>query len=554
MILSLVSFIPLTISLLLPLLARKGIDTGLLQRNVMRFLYIAGGSGLLSLMMFFVQQWRDFYQTRVKNMISLSFKRDVLSALLARDIGYFANKESSHGVNRILFDTDRITDTIVSLPGEFIELIPRMLFAFALIFYLDPKIGIFFLIVSPVIAFPVFFTNAKIQNLYRSLWGYYEQIVQEMSELFSHILLVKAFHKEQFMKRKFTEKAVVHLRKSIEIARLEVVLKLVHNVLTKGIIGLLSLYACLRVMHDEISIGTLTAVLAYAGQIVMLQGTLSSMLRRLIMTSVSCHRVNEILSFPAKHCVEGMPVGDLGHAAIMFNDVSFSYGALKPVFDSMSFSIKGGETLAIVGPSGCGKTTMAYLMMGLLKPGRGQITIGGSDIAQFETGSYLDKVGVVLQEAFLINASLKENILFGKRENTVVDVATVGEICALKDLADALPDAYDTVVGENGVRLSAGQKQRVALARAIVRSPELLIIDEGLSAVDSATEREIIKGIRQWLPKSTIIIISHRLSTALACDRILMIASASEMITSDPAALHEAPAMLLKLFEPQLIK
>jgi ATP-binding cassette, subfamily B, multidrug efflux pump len=554
LIISIVSFIPLITTLILPMLMRQGIDTGLLQNNITRFMIIAGLSGLLGIFMVFAQQWRSFYQSLVKNMMALSLKREVLSRLLARDIRYFAQQESSHGINRIMFDTDRITEAIVSLPGEFIELIPRMLLAFGLIFYLDKNIGFFFLFISPIIALPVFFTQAKIQNLYRSLWGYYERIVQEVNDLFSHILLVKAFHKEGFMKRKIMERSVDHLRKSIEIARFEFKLQTVHNLLTKGLVGSLALYACLRVMHNEITIGTLTAVLAYAGQIVTLQGTLSQMLRRLIMTSVSCRRVNEIICFETKECKEKNSISSLLDNNITIKKVSFLYDANMSVFDAISLSIVAGETLAIVGASGCGKTTLAYLIMGLLKPLHGEITIAGKNIAALEASSYLNKVGVVLQEAFLMSASVKENIFFGMTGGTDADIDTTCRICALNDLVNGLSDSYNTLVGENGVRLSAGQRQRIALARAIIRRPELLIIDEGLSAVDSATESSIIKGIRQYLPQSTIIIISHRLATALACDRIIMITSPSDIVTVDPSALHDAPQAFLQLFESQLIK
>jgi ATP-binding cassette subfamily B protein len=324
--------------------------------------------------------------------------------------------------------------------------------------------------------------------------------------------------------------------------------------LTKGIVGLLSLYACLRVMHNEITIGTLTAVLAYAGQIVMLQETLAYMLRRLIMTSVSCRRVNEILSFQITENRERAFVSDLCGNNINIKKVVFSYEGGKAVFDPISFSVNAGETLSIVGASGSGKTTLAYLIMGLLRPLHGEITVAGKNIIDFDTSSYLSNISIVLQDAFLINASLKENILFGMKSITDVEIIELCRVCALNDLISGFSNSFDTFLGESGVRLSAGQKQRVALARAIVRRPQLLIIDEGLAAVDGATERSILKGVRQYLPKSTIIIISHRLATVLASDRIMMIDTPSDVVYVDPTALHNAPAEFMTLFESQLIR
>jgi ABC-type multidrug transport system fused ATPase/permease subunit len=553
-ILSIVSLFPLVITLLLPMLARRGIDTGLLARDVKRFLIIAGISGLLGIFMLLTQQWREFYQTLVRNMMTLSLKRAVISRMLKRDMRYFIQHESSHGINRILFDTERITETIVALPGEFIELIPRMLLAFACILYLDRCIGFIFLLISPVLMLPVFFTRLKIQHLYGSLWGLYEQIIQDINELFSHSLLIKAFHKERFIERKATLSTITHVRKAVEIARFEFALRVIQHLLTKGMVGLLLLYACLRVMHNEISLGTLTAVLAYAGQIVMLQGTLAYMLRRLIMTSVSCRRVDEILSCDTKEMQGGSLVPDLCDNNINVKKVGFSYDGDKSVFDAMSFSVNAGEILSIVGPSGCGKTTLAYLMMGLIRPLHGEITVAGKNIIDLDVSSYLGKIGIVLQEAFLINASLKENILFGMKSIADVEIIGLCRMCALNDLIGGLRNSFDTLLGERGVRLSAGQKQRVALARAIVRKPQLLIIDEGLSAVDGATERSILKGIRQYLPKSTIIIISHRLATILAADRIMMLDPPSGVVYIEPAALHNAPAKFMALFESQLIK
>ena len=235
-------------------------------------------------------------------------------------------------------------------------------------------------------------------------------------------------------------------------------------------------------------------------------------------------RLNEILSPAGKELRRqgGVPFEGLEHE-IRFERVSLRYAPeLPPVLDQVSFSLPKGETLALVGASGAGKSSIADLLVGLYAPSGGRIEIDGLDLARLDLASWQQRLGVVSQDTFLFNTNLAENIAFGCTWATRADVQAAAAQAQAAGFIEALPEGYDTLVGERGYRLSGGQRQRISLARAILRNPELLILDEATSALDSQSERLVQQAIEQFERQRTVMVIAHRLSTIVNADQILV--------------------------------
>jgi subfamily B ATP-binding cassette protein MsbA len=203
-------------------------------------------------------------------------------------------------------------------------------------------------------------------------------------------------------------------------------------------------------------------------------------------------------------------------------DVSFDYGGERVLAD-VSIEIKRGEMVALVGPSGAGKSTLADLLLRLYDPVRGRITMDGKDVREFDQESYRRLFGVVSQEALLFNATIRDNIAYGRLALTEADVIRAAQAANAHDFIMGFPEGYDTVVGDRGVRLSGGQRQRVAIARAIVARPAILILDEATSALDSESERLVQQAIERVTHDTTSIVIAHRLSTVLHADKIVVV-------------------------------
>ena len=208
---------------------------------------------------------------------------------------------------------------------------------------------------------------------------------------------------------------------------------------------------------------------------------------------------------------------------IRFESISFNYPGSPILFEDFSINIKNGASIGIVGDTGSGKTTLAKLLLRLYDPSKGSIMIGDYDIKNISIESLRNKIGVVNQETFLFDGSIRKNIGYGNKECTEADIIRAAEQSQCTEFISSLSDGYDTIIGERGQKLSGGQKQRLAIARAIVRKPDILIFDEATSSVDNKTERLIQKSFTDIKQDRTMIIIAHRLSTIRNCDNIFVI-------------------------------
>ena len=243
--------------------------------------------------------------------------------------------------------------------------------------------------------------------------------------------------------------------------------------------------------------------------------------------SASISRLNQILSRKDKqfrrlggHKFSGLRQG------ISFENVVLRYAPeLPPALNNVSFSFSKQQMLALVGPSGAGKSSIADLLTGLFAPSSGQIHIDGIAIDALDMASWQQRIGVVSQDTFLFNASIADNIAFGSSDANMDQIRSASQAAQAADFIEALPQGYDTLVGERGYRLSGGQRQRISLARAILRSPDLLILDEATSALDSHSERLVQEAIERFDHYKTVLVIAHRLSTIVRADQILVIKS-----------------------------
>jgi ABC-type transport system involved in Fe-S cluster assembly fused permease/ATPase subunit len=219
---------------------------------------------------------------------------------------------------------------------------------------------------------------------------------------------------------------------------------------------------------------------------------------------------------------DAKPLGG-GEGKVEFRDVSFAYDIRRPLLDHVSFTVPAGRTIGIVGASGAGKTTLGRLLFRFYDPSSGQVLVDGADLRTVQVEALRATVGVVPQDAVLFNDSLHYNIAFGHPDATREEVEQAAKLAQIHEFSAGLPDGYDTVVGERGLKLSGGEKQRVAIARAILKNPRIFLFDEATSALDSKTEREIQKSLRGVSKDTTTLIIAHRLSTVVHADEILVL-------------------------------
>lgn len=285
-----------------------------------------------------------------------------------------------------------------------------------------------------------------------------------------------------------------------------------------GIIAMLTTIGGVLVYKGELSIGGLTAFMMYNGLLVDPLVDFIELYQQLQKILISASRINEILENPIEYIKNDstkMLNGD-----IEFKDVSFSYDGEREVLKSLGFNIERGKSAAFVGTSGAGKTTIFRLISGFYTPTRGEIKVGGLKLCSKNLPTIRESIGIVFQDTFLFNGSIKDNIMFGNPDASEDELMRAISIAEIQPIIERLPDGIDTVVGENGAKLSGGEKQRVGIARALLRKPSILLLDEATSALDNFTTARIVENLSNNLDSCTLITIAHRLGTITNSDVI----------------------------------
>jgi subfamily B ATP-binding cassette protein MsbA len=292
-----------------------------------------------------------------------------------------------------------------------------------------------------------------------------------------------------------------------------------------GAVGVLILVVGGRaVAGGTMTIGGLVSYIFFVGLVSFPVVQMASIGTQITEAFAGLDRIHEIMTTPTEDDDDAQRevLRDLD-ADVVFDDVSFEYRDGVPVLRDVSFTAPAGTTTALVGSSGSGKSTLISLILAFNRPRAGRVTIGGQDLATLKLRDYRATLGVVLQDNFLFDGTVADNIAFSKPGATMAEVREAARIAHCDEFVVGFPDGYDTIVGERGVRLSGGQRQRVAIARAILADPHILILDEATSSLDSESERQIREALQTLRQGRTTFVIAHRLSTIRSADQILVL-------------------------------
>jgi ATP-binding cassette subfamily B protein len=388
----------------------------------------------------------------------------------------------------------------------------------------SPRLTLYTLLPLPILSYAIFKLSSEINIRSTVFQQYLSKVSSFTQEIFSGIRVIKAYSLENQQQNNLISLAEESKSKSLSLARVQSLFGPLMLALI-GISNLVVIYfgGMLYINGTIKSIGTIAEFILYVNMLtwpVASLGWVSSMVQE---AEASQKRLNEFLKI-VPDIQNNNPSSSTVDGTISFENVSYTYEDTNiEALKNISFTVKKGETLAILGKTGSGKSTLLSLISRMYDVTEGQVKIDGKEISQLNLFDLRNSIGIVPQDAFLFSDSIKNNIKFGKENATDDEVIAAAKSAVVHDNIEGFNKGYDTILGERGITLSGGQKQRVSIARAIIKKPEILLFDDCLSAVDTETEEAILNNLFEICKDKTTIIVSHRVSSAKNADKIIIL-------------------------------
>ncbi len=484
--------------------------------------------------------------------ISSDMRHRVFARLNSLSYSYISDHPAGMLMNRVLNDTREISDFMTDVFGQMFSQLLTMLFAVIIMLRMNVWLTIASVAFVPIIFGAHRLFHLKEMRMYRQQWRFDDKVNNRLQDVISGMRVVKSFGQEEREVKRFSSDQGRLTELQLRNERFYATFYPVLGILFTTGTYLVMYFGGLQVMNGGFTPGQLVQFLAYTS---MLYGPLNfftRLPRMILRLNTAITRIYEVLEEePEQVDTPTSVTGDLS-GDIEMKDITFGYHSYDPVLEQLNVSIKAGEMVGLVGASGAGKSTLINLLMRLYDPDKGEITVGGVPLGSMKQHSMHEKVGVVLQETFLFSGSLYDNIAYAKADATREEVIRAAKMANAHGFIINLPDGYDTYVGEHGYRLSGGERQRIAIARAILNDPQLLILDEATSSLDTETEFQIQQALARLTEGRTTVAIAHRLSTLRNADRILVLDGHKVAESGTHEELLEKRGLYYKLVVAQL--
>jgi ATP-binding cassette, subfamily B, bacterial len=466
---------------------------------------------------------RDYRQRVVNTRVMLSLRRSLFERLIELPLATLHDMKTGGILSRLTGDIDSTTGLLqLAIVSPSIAVI-RLLIAIVILMVLNWQLALVALAIIPGAVLISFVSAKRIRPIYRSIRKDAERIDGRVGETFSGIRVVRAFRREMLELLEYIRGRHTIVRKELFAHRRELWLWTSWGFALSAVNVVIVWYGGHLYMDGGASIGDIMAFQWYSFLLLNPVWSIVNSFSELQRSLAATERVFEVLAMPADKAdrPDATDAPAFVHE-IELEDVDFEYRPGRPVVRDFNVRVPGGTVVALVGRSGAGKTTVTDLVARFHDPTRGRILLNGTDIRKFRLRSYRSLLALVQQDVFLFDGSVRDNIAYGRHDATDAEIEDAARRANAHEFIDHLPERYETFIGERGVKLSGGQQQRLAIARAILAAPQILILDEATSNLDTESEQLIQASMATLLAGRTTFVIAHRLSTIRRADLILL--------------------------------
>ncbi|MGV8027064.1 MAG: ABC transporter ATP-binding protein [Anaerolineaceae bacterium] len=505
-------------------LTKRIIDEGILSGQVSALLSILKQYGALILFEAGTVFSFVYLVSIVGEKVRFDLRQKMFNHLQNLSLSYYNQTPVGWIMSRVTNDTERVAELvtwgILDSTWGIVNIATSMFFMFKI----NATLALIVLAILPLLLIVGIKFQTRILRQYRVVRKINSQITASYNENITGVRVIKALGREKENLREFSELTGNMYTSSYKAAWISALFLPTVQLISSLALGGVIWYSGAQVTIGGISIGGMQAFLAYITAMMWPIQDLARVIAEMQRAIASAERIFTLIDTTpdVKDKPEAYDPGSM-RGDIEFEKISFWYEDNSPVIKDLSFRVKQGETIALVGSTGGGKTTIVNLICRFFEPKRGRILIDGKDYTDFSLSAIQSRIGVVLQTPHLFSGTIRENIAYGRLDATDQDIETAAKLTGAHDFIIKMEHAYAEPVGEGGVLLSVGQKQLISLARAVLSDPEIFIMDEATSSVDTLTEAAIQRGIDSIMKNRTTFIIAHRLSTIKNADRILVI-------------------------------
>ncbi len=481
------------------------------------FLALMAGQGLLSMGHGYLVAW-------VSQRLMADFRTHLFAHLQKLSLGFFAKRRTGEILSRLMNDVGVIQSTVTETPIDSAKQLVTFIGGVGFLLVMNWRLCLLILILLPILVLVAKFFGRRLRALSTTIQDKTAGTTTIAEEVISGIRVVKSFVQTGREERRFATQVHSNVQTALRRAAIMAVFVPTITLLTFASAAAVLWYGGRQVIEETISPGDLFAFVLFAGILIGPFGSAARVFSQIKEAQGAMQRVFEMLDTQPDirdqpGAVEMPPI----QGRVQVAHVSFAYDPRQPVLSDLSFEVAPGQMVALVGPTGSGKTTLINLLHRFYDPLEGSITIDGHDLRMVRLESLYRQIALVPQETILFGGTILDNIRYGRDGASEQDVMAASKAANAHDFISAMPDGYQTVVGEKGVNLSGGQRQRLAIARAVLKNPRILILDEATSALDAESERLVQDALDRLMAGRTSFVIAHRLTTIQRANRILVL-------------------------------